>query len=107
MAAGWGLGGSRSPGSSQPGSAAKPGRESCPGRPRVGTVADVSCIYSAEYAPDPYDALDVLAFVLCPIRAFAPTGDAAELEAAAEMIGPAKAEAIRRWHEQRVTRTVN
>jgi hypothetical protein len=67
----------------------------------------VSCIYSTDFAPDPYDALDVLAFVLCPVRAFAPTGDAAELEAAAEMMGPAKAEAIRRWHEGFVTRTYN
>ncbi len=67
----------------------------------------MSTIYSAEYAPDPYDALDVLAFVLCPIRAFAPSGDAAELEAAAEMIGPAKVEAIRRWHEARAQREVN
>jgi hypothetical protein len=67
----------------------------------------VSCIYSTEYAPDPYDALDVLAFVLCPVRAFAPTGDAAELEAAAEMIGPAKAEAVRRWHEGFVSRRSN
>ena len=67
----------------------------------------VSTIYSAEYAPDPYDALDVLAFVLCPVRAFAPTGDPAELEAAAEMIAPAKEEAIRRWLEAQVLRTVN
>ncbi|RMH39450.1 MAG: hypothetical protein D6689_16525 [Deltaproteobacteria bacterium] len=67
----------------------------------------MSCIFSADYSPDPYDALDVLAFVLCPVRAFAPTGDAAELEAAAELIGPAKAEAVRRWHEQFVSRTAN
>ncbi len=67
----------------------------------------MSCIYSSEYAPDPFDALDVLAFVLCPVRVFAPTGDDAELEAAAEMIMPAKAEAIRRWHEGFVSRTTN
>jgi hypothetical protein len=67
----------------------------------------VSCIYTAEYAPDPYDALDVLAFVLCPVRVFAPSGDAAELAAAEEMIGPAKAEAVRRWHEGHVARSSN
>lgn len=67
----------------------------------------MSTIYSADFAPDPGDALDVLAFVLCPVRAFAPTGDAAELEAAAQMIGPAKEEAIRRWQEFRLLREVN
>ena len=58
----------------------------------------MSCIYSSQYEPDPDDALDVLAFVLCPVRAFAPTGDADELEAAELMIAPAKAEAVKRWH---------
>jgi hypothetical protein len=59
----------------------------------------MSTVYSSGIEPDPSDALDVLAFVLCPLRAFAPAGDEAELEAVAEMIGPAKEEAVRRWQE--------
>jgi hypothetical protein len=56
-------------------------------------------LYSSGFQPDPNNALDVLAFVLCPLGVFAPTGDDEELAAVAEMIGPAKAEAARRWHE--------
>jgi hypothetical protein len=63
--------------------------------------------YSSGLAPNPHDALDVLAFVLCPLRAFAPTGEAAEMEAVAELIGPAKAEAARRWHEFFVASQLN
>jgi hypothetical protein len=59
----------------------------------------MSDVYSSNFAPDPHDPLDVLAFVLCPLRVFAPSGEAAELEAVAELIGPAKAEAVRRWYE--------
>jgi len=81
--------------------------ESCLARAWLARVTPVSCIYSTDLSPDPYDALDVLAFVLCPVRAFVPTGDAAELAAAAEMIGPAKVEAIRRWHEQIAARALN
>ena len=55
-------------------------------------------VYSSTFEPDPGDASDVLAFVLCPLAAFASTDDADELEAIAELIGPAKAEAIRRWY---------
>ncbi len=55
-------------------------------------------VYSAAFEPDPSRALDVLAFVLCPVTAFAPTGTADELAAVAELIAPAKAEAARRWH---------
>jgi hypothetical protein len=36
--------------------------------------------------------------VLCPPEVFAPTGDPEEIAAVAELIEPAKAEAVRRWH---------
>jgi hypothetical protein len=55
-------------------------------------------LYQSSMTPDPRSALDVLAFVLCPIEAFAPAGDADELAAVAQLIAPAKAEAIRRWY---------
>lgn len=67
----------------------------------------MSTLYSSGFEPDPSDALDVLAFVLCPLRAFAPGGDADELAAVAEMIGPAKEEAIRRWEETHRQRGAN
>jgi hypothetical protein len=47
--------------------------------------------------PDPESAVDVLAFVLCPARAFAPQGDARELAAVREVMRPMKAEACRRF----------
>jgi hypothetical protein len=59
----------------------------------------MSDVYSSNFEPNPHDALDVLAFILCPLRVFAPTGEASELQAVAELIGPAKAEAVRRWYE--------
>jgi hypothetical protein len=59
----------------------------------------MTAVYKAEYEPNPTDARDVLAFVLCPLSVFAPDGDEEELEAVAEMIGPAKEEAVRRWQE--------
>jgi hypothetical protein len=52
-------------------------------------------LYSSSYQPDPRSALDVLAFVLTPIAAFA--SDPEELEAVAELLGAAKSEAIERW----------
>jgi hypothetical protein len=52
-------------------------------------------LYSSTYQPDPKSALDVLAFVLTPISAFAQDPD--ELEAVAELLGAAKSEAIERW----------
>jgi hypothetical protein len=70
-------------------------------------VSCVSCLYSSDFAPDPSSALDVLAFVLCPVGVFAPGGDAAELAAAAELFGPVKAEAIRRWQADLLSRTSN
>lgn len=55
-------------------------------------------VYASGFSPDPRSALDVLAFVLCPPEVFAPTGDPDEVAAVAELIEPAKAEAVRRWH---------
>ena len=52
-------------------------------------------LYSSTYQPDPRNALDVLAFVLTPVEAFASNPD--ELEAVAEILGAAKSEAIERW----------
>jgi hypothetical protein len=52
-------------------------------------------LYSSTYQPNPRSALDVLAFVLTPVRAF--TSDPDELEAVAELLGAAKSEAIERW----------
>lgn len=66
-----------------------------PAKPAPGSAP----IYSSGFEPDPSDALDVLAFVLCPSTVFAPSGSDAERAAIAEMLGPAKEEAIRRWQE--------
>jgi hypothetical protein len=52
-------------------------------------------LYSSTYQPNPRSALDVLAFVLTPVQAFASHPD--ELEAVAELLGAAKSEAIERW----------
>ena len=56
-------------------------------------------LYSSTYQPDPKSALDVLAFVLTPIAAFAQDPD--EFEAVAEILGAAKLEAIARWQTLR------
>jgi len=56
-------------------------------------------VYSSAFSPNPSRALDVLAFVLTPVEAFAPTGDDEELAAVAELLGTAKAEAVRRWRD--------
>jgi len=58
-------------------------------------------LYSSEYQPDPKSALDVLAFVLTPVEAFASVDDPAEREAVAELLGAAKAEAVKRWYKLR------
>ena len=52
-------------------------------------------LFTSTYTPDPKSALDVLAFVLTPIEAFASDPD--ELEAVAEILNAAKSEAIERW----------
>jgi hypothetical protein len=54
-------------------------------------------VFTSRYAPDPRRALDVLAFVLTPVSAFAAVDDPEELAAVAELLGSAKAEAIERW----------
>jgi hypothetical protein len=56
-------------------------------------------LFSSTYQPNPQSALDVLAFVLTPIGAFASDPD--ELEAVAEILGAAKSEAIERWQSLR------
>jgi len=56
-------------------------------------------LYSSTYQPDPRNALDVLAFVLTPVEAFASSIE--ELEAVAELLGAAKSEAIERWQSLR------
>jgi hypothetical protein len=53
---------------------------------------------------DPENPADVLAFVLCPARAFAPDGDRAEVDAVSEIMLPMKAEAVRRWAEMAAVR---
>lgn len=64
-------------------------------------------LYASGFAPDPTSAKDVLAFVLCPPEVFAPSGDPAEVAAVAELIEPAKVEAVRRWHALRSDATQN
>jgi hypothetical protein len=56
-------------------------------------------LFSSSYQPNPQSALDVLAFVLTPIGAFASSPD--ELPAIAEILGAAKSEAIARWQSLR------
>lgn len=56
-------------------------------------------LYSSTYQPNPRSALDVLAFVLTPVEAFASHPD--ELDAVAELLGAAKSEAIERWQSLR------
>jgi hypothetical protein len=60
-------------------------------------------LYASGFAPDPRSAKDVLAFVLCRPEVFAPTGDPDEIAAVAELIEPAKVEAVRRWHALHTT----
>lgn len=64
-------------------------------------------VYSSGFVPDPHDAVDVLAFVLCPLAAFAPGAGPDEIAAVAEMIAPAKEEAVRRWQEANRARRAN
>jgi hypothetical protein len=64
-------------------------------------------VYSSGIMPDPHDAVAVLAFVFCPPGVFAPACDISEMEAVAELMAPAKAEAVRRWHEAHLARLRN
>ncbi|HEX7844013.1 MAG TPA: hypothetical protein VF469_41345 [Kofleriaceae bacterium] len=52
-------------------------------------------LFSSRYQPNPGNALDVLAFVLTPVDAFASGPD--ELEAVSAILEAAKCEAIERW----------
>ncbi len=60
--------------------------------------------YSSGYQPDPGNALEVLAFLLCPAEVFAPGGDAQEVEAIAVLMLPCKEAALRGFTEARATR---
>ena len=53
-------------------------------------------LFSSTYQPNPRSALDVLAFVLTPVDAFANGPD--EREAVSAILDAAKSEAIARWH---------
>ncbi len=64
-------------------------------------------LYQSSMTPDPRSARDVLAFVLCPLEAFAPAGDEEELAAVEQLIAPAKAEAVRRWYNGHTAATLN
>ena len=64
-------------------------------------------LYQSSMTPDPRSARDVLAFVLCPLEAFAPAGDEEELAAVEQLIAPAKAEAVRRWYHGHTAAILN
>ncbi len=60
----------------------------------------IETIYSSPWTPNPSSALDVLAFILTPIAAFAQDGDGPEsIEAIRAVLDSAKQEAVRRWME--------
>jgi hypothetical protein len=56
-------------------------------------------LFSSSYQPNPRNALDVLAFVLTPVDAFASGPD--EIEAVTAILCAAKSEAIARWQSLR------
>ena len=64
-------------------------------------------VYSSGFEPNPLDAVDVLAFVLCAPEVFVPGGDQTEMDAVAALIQPAKEEAIRRWQEAQTNKMVS
>ncbi len=64
-------------------------------------------VFSSSMTPNPASALDVLAFVLTPPEAFAPGSDDEELAAVTELLGSAKAEAVRRWQDLRIDARLN
>ena len=64
-------------------------------------------VFSSSMTPNPASALDVLAFVLTPAEAFAPGSDDEELAAVAELLGSAKAEAVRRWQDLLIDARLN
>lgn len=64
-------------------------------------------VYSSGFEPNPFDTIDVLAFVLCSPQVFVPGGDQDEMDAVANLIAPAKEAAIRRWQEARVNKMIS
>jgi len=56
-------------------------------------------LFSSTYQPNPRNALDVLAFVLTPVGAFASGPE--EIEAVSVILEAAKTEAIERWQSLR------
>ena len=64
-------------------------------------------VYSSGFEPNPFDTVDVLAFVLCSPQVFVPGGDQSEMDAVAALIQPAKEEAIRRWQEAKINKMVS
>ena len=68
---------------------------------------DPETVFTSALSPNPASALDVLAFVLTPPEVFAPSGDDEELAAVAELLGSAKAEAVRRWNDLRIEPRIN
>lgn len=61
------------------------------------------CVYQTEFEPDPNNAVDVLAFVLCPERAFVEGGDEDDLSEVRRIICPAKAQALRDRYQRNVS----
>ena len=64
-------------------------------------------LYTSEYQPDPKSAIDVLAFVLTPVEAFANPSDEGERAAVAELLGSAKQEAVERYFKLRTKKRTN
>jgi len=52
-------------------------------------------LYTSSHAPDPASAVDVLAFILAPTKAF--VRDESDRETVTHYLGIAKAEAAARW----------
>jgi len=59
-------------------------------------------VYSSGFQPNPYDTIDVLAFVLCSPHAFVPGTEKGNMAAALALIQPAKEEAIRLWKQAQI-----
>ncbi len=68
---------------------------------------NMSCVYSSGFEPNCSDPIDVLAFVLCPLEVFAPSGSTDEIEAIAAVIGPAQEQAVLKWHAANKIQTQN
>lgn len=55
-------------------------------------------VYTSGFRPDPANALDVLAFVLCDAEVFAGTSDPLVLAEMRVLLEAGKHEAVRVWH---------